>query len=81
MGKKVYTYDYPMASVTADIGVLRKAEDGRFEILLIKRKNEPYKDCWALPGGFMEMDETLEKCAVRELKEETNIVVDRVISS
>lgn len=78
MGKKVYTYDYPMASVTADIGVLRKAEDGRFEILLIKRKNEPYKDCWALPGGFMEMDETLEKCAVRELKEETNIVVDRV---
>ena len=77
MTKKIYTYDYPMASVTADMGVLRKAEDGRFEILLIKRKNEPYKDCWALPGGFMEMDETLEKCAVRELKEETNIVVDK----
>lgn len=77
MGKKVYTYDYPMASVTTDIGVLRKAEDGRFEILLIKRKNEPYKDCWALPGGFLEMDETLEKCAVRELKEETNIVIDK----
>ena len=77
MTKKIYTYDYPMASVTADMGVLRKAEDGRFEILLIKRKNEPYKDCWALPGGFMEMEETLEKCAIRELKEETGIEVNR----
>lgn len=77
MEKKVYTYDYPMASVTADMGVLRKAEDdGKYEILLIKRKNEPYKDCWALPGGFMEMNETLEKCAIRELKEETGIEVD-----
>ena len=77
MEKKVYMYDYPMASVTADMGVLRKAEDGKFEILLIKRKNEPYKDCWALPGGFMEMNETLEQCAVRELKEETGIEVER----
>lgn len=77
MEKKTYTYDYPMASVTADMGVLRRAEDGRFEILLIKRKNDPYKDCWALPGGFMEMNETLEKCAIRELKEETGIEVDR----
>jgi 8-oxo-dGTP diphosphatase len=77
MEKKTYTYDYPMASVTADMGVLRRAEDGRFEILLIKRKNEPYKDCWALPGGFMEMNETLEKCAIRELKEETGIEVER----
>lgn len=76
MEKKVYTYDYPMASVTADMGVLRKGDDGKYEILLIKRKNEPYKDCWALPGGFMEMDETLEKCAIRELKEETGIEVD-----
>lgn len=76
MEKKVYTYDYPMASVTADMGVLRKAEDGKFEVLLIKRKNEPYKDCWALPGGFMEMGETLEKCAIRELKEETGIKVN-----
>lgn len=76
MEKKIYTYDYPMASVTADMGVLRKAEDGKFEVLLIKRKNEPYKDCWALPGGFMEMGETLEKCAIRELKEETGIEVN-----
>ena len=75
MEKKIYTYNYPMASVTADMGCLRKSENGKHEILLIKRKNEPYKDCWALPGGFMEMNETLEQCAVRELKEETGIEV------
>lgn len=45
------------------------------EILLIRRGNEPYRGCWALPGGFMEMDETIEHCAVRELQEETGIVV------
>ena len=45
------------------------------EILLIRRGNEPYRGCWALPGGFMEMDETIEHCAVRELHEETGINV------
>ncbi|MBF0252891.1 MAG: NUDIX hydrolase [Candidatus Omnitrophica bacterium] len=45
----------------------------RDEILLIKRKKEPYKNAWALPGGFIEIDETLENGALRELKEETNI--------
>lgn len=45
------------------------------EILLIRRGNEPYRGCWALPGGFMEMDETIEHCAVRELQEETGIIV------
>ena len=39
------------------------------------RPNEPYKGCWALPGGFMEMDETIEHCAVRELQEETGLTV------
>ena len=46
------------------------------EVLLIRRGNEPYRGCWALPGGFMEMDETLERCAVRELKEETGLDVE-----
>jgi 8-oxo-dGTP diphosphatase len=45
------------------------------EVLLVRRANEPYKGCWALPGGFMEMDETIEQCAVRELKEETGLAV------
>jgi 8-oxo-dGTP diphosphatase len=75
MGK--YTYDYPMPSITCDIIVIRQTfnKTGGVinEVLLIKRKNEPFKDCWALPGGFMEINETLETCARRELKEETNI--------
>ena len=45
----------------------------RGKVLLIKRNNEPYKDTWALPGGFMDMNETLLECVVRELKEETGI--------
>ncbi|MCE2400573.1 NUDIX hydrolase [Candidatus Poribacteria bacterium] len=43
------------------------------KVLLIRRKNPPFKDLWALPGGFLEMDETLEESACRELHEETNI--------
>ena len=70
--KGVYTYEYPRPALTADVLVF---SHDRREVILIRRKNEPYKDCWALPGGFMDMDETIEQCAVRELKEETNIDV------
>jgi len=58
--------------LTADCVVVRH----RAEVLLVKRGNEPYKGCWALPGGFMEMDETIEHCAVRELQEETSLTVN-----
>jgi 8-oxo-dGTP diphosphatase len=71
--KNTYTYEYPRASLTADIVIF--SED-RTEVVLIQRKNEPYKGHWAFPGGFMDMDETLEQCAVRELEEETSIKVD-----
>ena len=72
-----YTYDYPRPAVTADIAVLRLEEVP--EILLIQRKAYPFKDMWALPGGFMEMEESLEEAARRELVEETGIKAGELI--
>lgn len=68
----MYTYAYPRPMLTADCIVMRGDE-----VLLVRRGREPYKGCWALPGGFMEMDETIERCAVRELREETGIEVEQ----
>ncbi|TFH27909.1 MAG: NUDIX hydrolase [Bacteroidia bacterium] len=72
-----YSYDYPRPAVTADIAVLRLEEVP--EILLIQRKAYPFKDMWALPGGFMEMEESLEEAARRELVEETGIKAGELI--
>lgn len=51
----------------------RKLDDKKLSILLVKRKGHPFKDKWALPGGFVNIDESLEEAAKRELKEETNV--------
>ena len=70
----LYAYEYPRASVTADAMIFAEKE-GQIYVLLIKRGNEPYKGYWAFPGGFLNMDETVARCAERELEEETGIVL------
>ena len=72
-----YTYKYPRPAVTADCVVITKEADPK--VLLIQRGGEPFKGCWAFPGGFMNMDETTEQCAIRELEEETRLQVSNVI--
>ncbi|MDD7317376.1 MAG: NUDIX hydrolase [Prevotella sp.] len=74
----MYAYKYPHPAVTADCIVFAR-ENGKTRVLLIKRRNEPCKDMWALPGGFMNIDESAEEAAARELKEETGIDAGRVI--
>ena len=69
----MYTYKYPHPAVTSDCIVLAKADAGQLSILLIRRKHEPCKGEWAFPGGFMNIDETAEDAAVRELAEETGV--------
>jgi 8-oxo-dGTP diphosphatase len=63
--------------VTVDIVLIRKLIDD-YELLLIKRRNEPFKDNWALPGGFVDKNEDLETAAIRELVEETSITVSEL---
>jgi 8-oxo-dGTP diphosphatase len=67
-----FTYKYPRPCVTTDNLIFRKI-DGNWHLLLIERGNEPFKGCWALPGGFLEMEEDLDTCAARELQEETGM--------
>ena len=71
-----YTYEYPRPAVTADCIVITKEAEPK--VLLIERGGEPFKGCWALPGGFMNMDETTEQCAFRELEEETGLKIGEV---
>lgn len=67
----------PHIFVTVDVVLCRKY-DGKTQMLLIQRKNDPYKDYWALPGGFVDKDEDIEVAAKRELFEETDIQLYQV---
>lgn len=64
--------------VCCDSIVVLKLKDQPVKILLIRRKNDPYKNSWALPGGFIEMEEDLEKTAIRELEEEAGIRLEHM---
>ena len=73
----MYTYDFPRPSVSAEV-VIFAEQDGDTHTLLVLRKHDPYGGWWALPGGHMEMDETVEQAAHRELEEETGLRTDRL---
>ena len=70
-----FEYEYPRPALSVDIVAIRE-KNGGHELLLIQRKNEPHKNSWALPGGFLDMEETLEQAAARELKEETGLEIE-----
>ena len=86
MSKKKHTYEYPAAANTVDMVIftIRRSE---LKMLLIKRRDDPYKDHWAIPGGFVEVGvghapegdqgESLEEAAERELLEETGLQRER----
>ena len=77
MERQKFKYEYPHPAVATDCVVF--GFDGHeMRILLIERGIEPYKGMWALPGGFLRMDETAEQCAIRELKEETGLSISHV---
>jgi len=63
---------YKSPSLTVDAVIMCKDNF----LVLIKRKKDPYKDSWALPGGFVEYGETVESAVIREVKEETGLDVD-----
>jgi ADP-ribose pyrophosphatase YjhB (NUDIX family) len=70
--KSKYIYEWPRPMVTVDVVVFSGSADSR-RVLLIRRKHEPYKDKWAFPGGFVNIDEQLAAAAERELAEETGL--------
>lgn len=67
-----FCYAYPHPAVTTDVVVL-SIRDRRLELLLIRRAGDPFAGHWALPGGFLDIEEDLEQCAKRELEEETGV--------
>lgn len=66
--------EYKIPSVTADIFIF----DDNLNFILIKRRNNPFKNQWAIPGGFVEYGESVENAAIREAKEETSIDVELI---
>ncbi len=75
-GPKKYAYEHPRLAVTVDVLIITEEKDPR--VLLIRRKHEPFAEMWAIPGGFVNVDEALEAAARRELQEETGVEAGRL---
>ena len=67
-----YSYEYPRPAITVDI-ILFTFQNNELKALLVRRKQPPFAGKWALPGGFVQIDEEIEEAARRELSEETNV--------
>ena len=72
MEEKSFCYKYPHPALTTDC-IIFGVDRNELRVLLIKRGSEPYKNLWAFPGGFLEISESAETGALRELKEETGL--------
>lgn len=72
MESKMFCYQYPHPAVATDC-VIFGFDGVKLQLLLIERGAEPFKGQWAFPGGFVREHETTDECALRELKEETNL--------
>jgi 8-oxo-dGTP diphosphatase len=72
VAETTYCYEHERPAVTVDVAIFTILE-GELKVLLIKRKNWPFEGMWAIPGGFIEMVESLEEAAARELEEETGV--------
>lgn len=70
--EQTFSYRYPHPAVTTDV-VVFTIRAQRLNVLLIQRANPPYQGQWALPGGFLDIDEDVDDCAARELAEETGL--------
>ena len=81
--------DYERPSVTTDVAAFmissedktsyRKNPENKLQLLLVKRGGHPFKDMWALPGGFLQKGETVEECALREIEEETQVLPSAIM--